>query len=58
MPLDQFIAEVMEIWKTQPGVTEICVEKGKGLRFAAESGHYDQVFGGFNAAMAKSAGRE
>lgn len=56
MPLDQFIAEVMQIWKTQPGVTEICVENVKGLRFAAESGHYDRVFGGLNAAMAKPAG--
>ena len=26
MPLNQFIAEVMEILKTQPAVTEICVE--------------------------------
>jgi len=26
MPLDRYIAEVMEIWKTQPGATEICVE--------------------------------
>ena len=44
MPLDQFIAEVMEILKTQPAVTEICVDKVKRLRFAAEGGHYDSVF--------------
>ncbi len=51
MPLDKFIAEVMEILKTQPAVTEICVENVKRLRFAAESGHYDAVFNGLNEAM-------
>jgi uncharacterized oxidoreductase len=51
MPLDKFIAEVMEILKTQPGVTEICVENVKRLRFAAESGQYDSIFRGLNDAM-------
>jgi uncharacterized oxidoreductase len=51
MPLDRFIAEAMEILKTQPDVTEICVENVKRLRFAAESGHYDSVFRGLNDAM-------
>jgi uncharacterized oxidoreductase len=51
MPLDKFIAEVMEILKTQPDVKEICVENVKRLRFAAEGGHYDAVFKGFNDAM-------
>jgi uncharacterized oxidoreductase len=50
MPLDQFIREVMEILKTQPAVTEICVENVKRLRFAAESGHYDSIFRGLNDA--------
>jgi uncharacterized oxidoreductase len=54
MPLDTFIAEVMEILKTQPTASEICVERVKPLRFAAESGHYDSVFQGLNAAMASS----
>jgi len=54
MPLDQFIAEVMQILKTQPMVTEICVENVKGLRMAAESGRYDAVFNGLNEAMAGS----
>ena len=54
MPLAEFIAEVMEILKTQPSATEICVEKVKPLRFAAESGHYDSVFRGLNAAMASA----
>jgi uncharacterized oxidoreductase len=51
MPLDKFIAEVMQILKTQPAVTEICVENVKPLRFAAESGHYNDVFQGLNAAF-------
>lgn len=52
MPLDKFIAEVMEILKTQPEAKEICVENVKRLRFAAESGQYDAVFKGLNDAMA------
>jgi uncharacterized oxidoreductase len=55
MPLDKFIAEVMEILKTQPGATEICVENVKRLRFAAESGKFDAIFNGLNEAMAAHA---
>jgi uncharacterized oxidoreductase len=51
MPLDKFIAEVMQILKTQPAAAEICVENVKPLRFAAESGHYDSVFQGLNGAL-------
>jgi uncharacterized oxidoreductase len=51
MPLDKFIAEVMEILKAVPASGEICVENVKGLRFAAESGHYDAAFKGLNDAM-------
>jgi uncharacterized oxidoreductase len=51
MPLDKFIAEVIEILKTQPAATEICVENVKRLRFAAESGHYDSIFRGLNDAV-------
>jgi uncharacterized oxidoreductase len=54
MPLDKFIAEAMEILKTQPAVTEICVENVKPLRFAAEGGHYDAVFHGLNQAFASA----
>jgi uncharacterized oxidoreductase len=50
MPLGQFIAEAMQIMKTQPTPSEICVENVKGLRFAAKSGRYDAVFAGLNAA--------
>jgi uncharacterized oxidoreductase len=51
MPLAEYIAEVMEILKTQPDVKEICVERVMGLYGAAASGHYDAVFNGLNAAM-------
>src|ERR1039457_140220 len=50
MPLDKFIAETMELLKNQPTPIEICVETVKPLRFAVESGHYDAVFAGLNAA--------
>jgi uncharacterized oxidoreductase len=49
MPLDKFIAEVMEILTTQPQATEICVENVKRLRLAGAGGHYDQVFQGLNS---------
>jgi len=49
MPLDKFIAEAMEILKTQPTPPEICVENVKTLRFAAESGNFDTIFARLNA---------
>jgi uncharacterized oxidoreductase len=52
MPLDKFIAEVMEILKTQPTPPEICVENVKRLRFAAESGNLAAIFNGLNAGWA------
>jgi uncharacterized oxidoreductase len=55
MPLAKYIAEVMEILKTEPKSGEICVENVKALRFAAENGRYDAVFSGLNEAMAKAA---
>ena len=51
MPLKEFIAEVIAILTTQPTPAEICVERAKGLRFAAESGRYESAFQGMNAAM-------
>jgi len=50
MPLGAFIAEVMEIMKTKPTPTEICVQNVNGLRLAAEQGRYDPTFNGLNAA--------
>ncbi|MGB0065791.1 MAG: SDR family oxidoreductase [Terracidiphilus sp.] len=52
MPLKDFITEAMGILKQQPTPAEICVENVKGLRFAAESGKYEQIFNGLNAARA------
>ncbi len=54
MPLNEFIAEVMEILKTQPDETEICVGKVLPLRNATDGGRkkYEQTFQGFNDAMA------
>lgn len=51
MPLPDFLIEVMEILRTQPNVTEVCVEKVKPLRFAAESGKYPEFFQEFNEHM-------
>jgi len=52
MPLSSFIAEVMEILKTDPTLTEICVKNVNGLRLAAEQGRYEGTFQGLNSAMA------
>ncbi|MGA9060633.1 MAG: SDR family oxidoreductase [Terracidiphilus sp.] len=49
MPLGKFIAELMEILKTQPTPPEICVENVKTLRFAAETGNFDTIFARLNA---------
>jgi uncharacterized oxidoreductase len=49
MPLNKFIAEAMEILKTQPTPPEICVENVKGFRFAAENGNFDTLFARLNA---------
>src|SRR5882757_9826616 len=38
MPLKDFLAEVIEIIKTQPNATEILVDRVKPLRFAASNG--------------------
>jgi uncharacterized oxidoreductase len=55
MPLDKFIAEVMEILKSQPASGEICVETVKRLRLAPENGSFGAVFNGLNDAMTKAA---
>jgi uncharacterized oxidoreductase len=52
MPLDKFIAEVIEILKQQPTPPEICVENVKPLRFSAETGKFDAIFNGLNSSMA------
>jgi uncharacterized oxidoreductase len=52
MPLESFIAEVMEILKTDPTPAEICVKNVSNLRLAAEEGRYNGTFNGLNGAMA------
>lgn len=56
MPLDEFIAEVMDLLGTQPDATEICVKRVQPLRGAADGGRepYREFFEGFNAAMTAS----
>jgi len=51
MPLADFLKEALQILKTQPNVAEVCVERVKPLRFAAESGAFDAAFQGLNEAM-------
>ncbi len=55
MPLDDFITEVLDILTTQPATTEICVERARPLRFAAngESNTFEQTFQGLNAAWSE-----
>ena len=49
MPLDAFIAEVMDILTNRPDAKEVIVERCKPLRFAAENGNFDEVFGMVNS---------
>ena len=55
MPLKDFIAETMNILKTSPDTTEICVERVKPLRFAETNGSYDAFFKKFNDATTAAA---
>ena len=48
MPLDAFIAEVMDLLAQQPPLQEICVERVKILREAERRGEFDQVFATLN----------
>jgi uncharacterized oxidoreductase len=49
MPLAEFIAEVMDILTTRPDVKELIVKRCEPLRYAAETGNFDQAFGMVNA---------
>lgn len=48
MPLEDFIAETIELLKTQPEAEEILVERVKPLRFAEQSGKFGDVLNGLN----------
>ncbi|MGW1537564.1 SDR family oxidoreductase [Streptomyces aureus] len=49
MPLDEFIAEVMDLIESQPDAKEIQVERVKFLRYGEARGDYDQVVETLNA---------
>jgi uncharacterized oxidoreductase len=53
MPLKEFIAEAINLIKTQPDAEEILVERVKPLRFSADNGpeKYSALFKQFNGAM-------
>jgi uncharacterized oxidoreductase len=55
MPLKDFIAETMNLLKTSPDTTEICVDRVKPLRFAEANGGYDAFFKKFNDAVTAAA---
>ncbi len=43
MPLNDYIAETMQILKSQPQAKENCVERVKPLRFAEATGNFDKM---------------
>ena len=49
MPLDEFVAEALALFETQPDATEIQVERVKFLRYGEARGDYDQVVATLNA---------
>jgi short-subunit dehydrogenase involved in D-alanine esterification of teichoic acids len=48
VPLDTFVAEVMQLLESQPEATEINVEAVKPLRFAEVNGQYTQMVAALN----------
>jgi uncharacterized oxidoreductase len=53
MPLKDYLAETIDIIKTQPNTTEVLVERVKPLRFSASNGEekYNAFYKQFNDAM-------
>ena len=49
MPLDEFVAEALALFETQPDAKEIQVERVKFLRYGEARGDYDQVVATLNA---------
>ncbi len=49
MPLDEFVAEVMDLLESEPDAKEIQVERVKFLRYGEARGDYDQVVRALNA---------
>ena len=52
MPLKEYIAETMELLKTEPTPAEICVQRVLPMRTAEREGRFDATFQGLNEAMA------
>ena len=50
MPLDEFVAEVMQLLESQPDAREIQVERVKFLRYGEARGDYEQVVETLNGA--------
>jgi short-subunit dehydrogenase involved in D-alanine esterification of teichoic acids len=48
MPLDEFVAEVMQLIETQPDARELLVQNVKFLRYGEASGDYHQVVATLN----------
>ena len=55
MPLDEFIAEVIDLLKANPSRHEVMVERVKMLRDAERENRYDQTFETYNGMAAKRA---
>jgi uncharacterized oxidoreductase len=53
MPLDEFIEETMGIIKSQPYASEICVERVKPFRHAAESINFENFYYRLNSSGGK-----
>jgi len=49
MPLEDFIAEVMQLLSSQPDIDEVVVRRCVPLRFAAENGKLDAMFQAVNS---------
>ena len=49
MPLDEFVAEALALFETEPDAKEIQVERVKFLRYGEARGDYDQVVTALNA---------
>ncbi|MGR6920445.1 SDR family oxidoreductase [[Actinomadura] parvosata] len=50
MPLEEYVAEVVELLETRPDAKEVQVERVKFLRYGEARGDYDQVVATLNAA--------
>lgn len=51
MPLDEYIAETVELIGNPPASGEILVERVKPLRWAEKNGNFEQIFGTLNGSF-------